>query len=516
MRDLGMMGESTFSLWCAESGLIANGSKIDKTGWDFFVEFPFNFNADVNEIHKSAIECKVQIKATDGNKGKIAISLSNLRRLATVPMPSFFVFLEFDGKSTAQRAYIVHVDNNLISKVLKRLHEIEQREFESKFNQRTITIHYNDSHIMSELDGETLRNQFLSYIGNDMTKYIDNKKKHLESTGYENSYAKINFTAVGEQNVRKLIDMSLGLEECVEITHFKGVKARFGIESRSPFCEGVEGRLEMPGLQAYTLGKIRFKEDRLSAGYSFPAKLYISPFNSMIPNNLVKARIEGDFFDLKFYPFTGETESSFSFGEGLRLEIHQFRGALRLLKDLCTPGKLLCAEMLFENFPHIDFNVECHGLEFPFSKELKALDLACSILSYFNVTDDVDASLVEISSVSESICQFDYLINCSEKNFKVEFNVEDKTYNPLKKTACICLISTQIGSHSFGVLFVITGEVIINTEKNKYELYSTARNIEKKICSQRDCPINREDILAVIGPIEQRYSKDYQVVILEK
>ena len=37
MRDLGLMGESTFSLWCADVGLIPNGSQIDKTGWDFFV-----------------------------------------------------------------------------------------------------------------------------------------------------------------------------------------------------------------------------------------------------------------------------------------------------------------------------------------------------------------------------------------------------------------------------------------------------------------------------------------------
>ena len=37
MRDLGLMGESTFSLLCAEVGLIPNGSQIDKTGWDFFV-----------------------------------------------------------------------------------------------------------------------------------------------------------------------------------------------------------------------------------------------------------------------------------------------------------------------------------------------------------------------------------------------------------------------------------------------------------------------------------------------
>lgn len=54
------MGEKTFGVWCADVGLVANGSRIDKTGWDYFVEFPFNFNTDADKVHKSAIECKVQ------------------------------------------------------------------------------------------------------------------------------------------------------------------------------------------------------------------------------------------------------------------------------------------------------------------------------------------------------------------------------------------------------------------------------------------------------------------------
>lgn len=40
MRDLGLMGESTFSLWCAEAGLIPNGSKIDNQGGIFLSSFP--------------------------------------------------------------------------------------------------------------------------------------------------------------------------------------------------------------------------------------------------------------------------------------------------------------------------------------------------------------------------------------------------------------------------------------------------------------------------------------------
>jgi hypothetical protein len=41
MRDLEELAEGFFRVWCSSVGLIANGSQIDRTGWDFFVEFPW-------------------------------------------------------------------------------------------------------------------------------------------------------------------------------------------------------------------------------------------------------------------------------------------------------------------------------------------------------------------------------------------------------------------------------------------------------------------------------------------
>jgi len=76
MRDLGLMGESVFSLWCGDAGIIPNGSQIDKTGWDFFVEFPFKNENDPDKVHNAALECKVQVKATDKTERKLSITLS--------------------------------------------------------------------------------------------------------------------------------------------------------------------------------------------------------------------------------------------------------------------------------------------------------------------------------------------------------------------------------------------------------------------------------------------------------
>ncbi|HDL01167.1 MAG TPA: hypothetical protein ENH23_02930 [candidate division Zixibacteria bacterium] len=515
MRDLGTMGESTFNLWCADAGLFANGSKIDKTGWDFLVEFPFDFRADPDVIHKSAIECRVQVKSTDDNKGKISITLSNLRRLITAHMPSFFVFLEFDGQSSAERAYVLHVEEELISKVLKRLHEIEQSDKENRFNKRTITIHYNNSHLLNSLDGNSLKENFLSHIGNDMSSYIVKKRDHLASTGFENGFAQINFTTQGKDNLRKLIDVSIGVEKSAKIQSFVGTKTRFGIKSKSPFVNAVNGRLEMPDIQPNTVGEICFKEDKLTVGFSFPSKLYFSPFNKMVPKELVKARVEGDFFDLRFNPFTGEAEHSFSFGEGIRLDVYQFRDALKLLKQLCTPNKRLFSELRFAQLPVLTFNVDCHGQVYPFDKELEALKAACEILSFFDIAKGVDTSLLEISYLTESIQQFSDLIDSSNKSFKVEFNVEDASYDPKKPTACICLTSVQIGSHVFGIFIVITGEVHTNDENGKYIIHSTSYNIEKKIVVPENLAVKREDLFTEIDPIEKKYSDDFQVIVMD-
>ncbi len=513
MRDLGLMGESTFSLWCADVGLIPNGSQIDKTGWDFFVEFPFNSDLSPKKLHKSAFECKVQVKATDKNDRKLPITLSNLRRLITAQMPAFFVFIEFDKKEVAQRTYIVHVDNELISKVLKRLHEIEQSDKENNFNKRKMTIHYDDSNLLEMPNGNSLKKSFLRYIGDDISEYIANKKSHLESTGYENGFAQLTFTTEGEENLKSLIDVSLGIEEEVEVAKFSGVDTRFGILSNNPSFDSDGGKLAMPDLKPTAEGKIRFKEDRLAAGLSFECKFYISPFNKMVPDELKKMRVEGEFFDLKFNPFTGAASYSFSFGEGIRLEVKKFKNAVKLLNLLSKSGKKVIAELLFDGSPKLEFRVGCNDQEFDFSGELKALDSAVAIMSYFEVTDVVDISLDEISRYGTQICQMEGILASSPSFFKVEFGVNGEGYDPSKATACIFLVTTPIGSHIFGFIMVLTGSVE-EIEGDRYRLITKDVVVEQRIVSEKDGTIPNEDLVAAIESIEEQYDSDFAVITM--
>ena len=511
-RDLGLMGESTFSLWCADVGLIPNGSQIDKTGWDFFVEFPFSSGLSPHDIHKPAFECKVQVKATDKSDRKLPITLANLRRLITAQMPSFFVFIEFDGKNTAQRAYVVHVDNELITKVLKRLHEIEQSNKENNFNKRKMTIHYDESNLLDEPNGKSLKRCFSRHIGEDVAEYISNKKRHLESTGYENGFAQITFTTEGEDNLKTLMDMSLGIETEVELSKVRGVDTRFGILSKNPsFDSGRGAKLSMPNLVPKAEGKIRFRENMLSSVLSFDAKVYVSPFNAMVPDELKKMRVEGELFDFKLNPYTGSATYSFSFGEGIRLEVRKFRDAIQLMNLLSSSGKKVAAELITDELPKFEFFVGCKDQEFDFSDELKALNSAVRILSEFDVTELVDITFDEITKYQTQICQLEEIFRSSPGLFRIEFGVEGGDYDSQKETVCLFLITAPVGSHIFGVILSVIGSVE-NIDGGRFRLIAKEIVVEQKIVSEKDGFISNEDLVAAIESIEHKYDDEYSVV----
>ncbi|MGL5487814.1 MAG: hypothetical protein ACRDC6_16230 [Shewanella sp.] len=513
MRDLGLMGERIFTYWCAESGLIANGSQVDRTGWDYLVEFPFQSSLSAIEIHKPAFECKVQVKATDKQDKKLPITLSNLRRLVTAQIPAFIVFIEFDGKEDVQRAYVVHVDKELISKVLKRIHEVEQSDSENNLNKRTITIHYDESNLLDIPNGTKLKECLIKHIGHDLSKYISYKRSHLESTGFENGSMQITFTADGEQNLRTLIDVSLGIQDTVEVSKFIGTSTRFGISSNKSIFNANTAKLAMPDIKPTAMGRIRFKEDRLSAGLTFDCKLYISPLSHILPEDLKKFRLAGDFFDLTCIPHTGSVSYTFTFSEGTRLEIREYRNALKLVEMLSKPNKSAIAELIFDNYPKLSFSIFCDGDDIDFSDELNVFDCAIKLISYFEFNDYIDVSFDDVYRYQKQIRQMHSIISADPNLFRIDFGLDDEDYVPCKDTACLALHTTIIGSHVFGIIFAIIGDAE-EIERHKYKLLVKDVVVAKKIVSEKESQISDKDLHAAINSIEDEFGKNYTVITM--
>ena len=478
MRDLGLLGENTFSSWCHQVGLIPNPSIIDKTGWDFYVQFSQVGDLSVLKLHKSIFECKVQVKATDKRERKLAVTLSNLRQMATSQMPTFYIFLEFDGKNEVQKAFILHLDNNIIYSILKRIHEIEQSDKENNLNKRKMTLHYDENHELKVLNGKNLKENLLAYIGEDYSKYINEKSQFLENCGFEDGHGIIQFSLNGEDSIKKIIDVSLGLEEELDIENLVTIEQRFGIPSKNPEFELKKAKLKL-GMLAPKKGKIHFKEDQLSSGLTFDMNFYISPFSFQEFRKFSKFRIIGDFFDLSCEPYQNKANYNFSLGDDFRWEIKQLKKAITLISLLSRDKHRTIFDIELENSEILSFTLTSKYVK----RDLEIFDeLLNKILQiYQNLPnhDEISISLKELYYYKQEIEQFHTLMTkTSECNFKVEFGLSAENHLGKDQTVHISVTASRLGSHIVGAIFSVFGKPTVISE-NRYRLECSEIEVER-------------------------------------
>lgn len=314
MRDLGKMGESAFSQLCASAGLTANSSDVDKTGWDFLVEFNFENEPDtrIPTIHNAATECKIQVKSTDDRKRKLSVKLSNLRRLATTPSPAFFVFLEYDNADVPQNIFLVHLDSKLISRILHRLHQANIEGEVDQLHKKTITIKYDESHRLL-VSGHHIKQALRKHIGPSMADYVKEKNNHLANIGFEDGFAEIEFTIFGMDNLSKLVDSSIGIQQSADIANLIGFNKRFNLKDISPFIDVENVKLEFIDVEPNKEGKLRISKEKNGSAFSFPAQIYITPLPRSLPVELQKTRIATSFFSFIINPHINSCVFFFKF-----------------------------------------------------------------------------------------------------------------------------------------------------------------------------------------------------------
>lgn len=508
VRDIGEMGEKAFSYWCSEEGLIANKSEPDKTGWDFLVEFPFNSrnNDEIIDVHVAPYQCKVQIKATDKTGKAIPVKLSNLKRQATDPLPAFFVFIEFDKTTTAQNAYVVHVDNNLISKILKTIHEIEQSDQRNNFNKRTMSIPYETNNIMKNLNGKYLKEILIKHIGDNMEEYIVKKNNHLKTTGYEENSVQVKFELKGEKGIQKLLDLSLGIEQDADIFNTSITKSRFGIVSKEPLITQDKAKLTLSELKP-TEGFIKFKERSMSKNIKFKAKLYQSPINKAVPDEIKKIRITTDLFEIISTPHTANANYSFSIDEVIKINIKTYKDTIKLLTLISIPGNKISGELDFDNLPISKVQITGQKQEIDCTLQLRFLEKAYRIASFFEVLDELEISLNELRQNKQDILKLESILFPNNSINAAKFDIHDDTFNTNKETVCIFTHIASIGSHTFGVIFTMKGQNI-HIENTTYKIESAKIMLENNFISEKNKKLDIQDVDKEIQLVVSKYDTE--------
>lgn len=295
-RDLGKAGENKFVSWCSDVGITINKAEEDKHGWDFLLEFPVNRTTGAAfDLHKSNMICKIQVKATEGKRLSKSVELSNLHALATDPLPVFYLFLHFNNDSAPASAYLLHLDEGLIKRILKRAREHVSAGEGGRLHKKSLTLNYNETHRLPEASGQGLLKYIEANYYEKWGQLLSAKQKVLNTAGFEDGAGAIHFTIKGVEQRENLILGSLGYANKVAVSDFSLWNKRFGIKDPKPVVAMTDAVMTMTNAD--------FVETKVMITYSttealvLPAKVYFSP----LVNRLDKAifRISTDFIDMR-------------------------------------------------------------------------------------------------------------------------------------------------------------------------------------------------------------------------
>ncbi|MEP0175056.1 MAG: hypothetical protein ABJD02_18950 [Paraglaciecola sp.] len=469
MRDLGRMGESTFRFWCDSVGLIANCSDIDKTGWDFNVEFPWAKDLSIpSDMEPSPIECKVQVKASDKQDRKIQISVANLKRLSLSPLPSFICFIEFDNKNDAQSAYLVHIGKNIIRQTLKRVREVEEKGEIKELHKKKITIHYGEDEKLCDANGESLKNKIISHLSEGVEVYVS-KKHHLVTTlGFENGVGKINITLNGEGSIEDFLDLTLGIKSDIEVDKFVGHHVRFGIISKEPFVDAKRGKLSLTGGPQIPT-TVTFKEFKFSPGLIFSATLFNSPLNAVVSKKYMKLRFVFDFFEIVLKPYEGTINFTFYLEPLINKSLKNYKEFFTLVTLFNKNDNELIFEVCPTNCPSFESQIRINESFSDLSWGYQTCEYATEICKRL----DVDPSTIEITldqlfDNQESIEQMYRVLHSRASDVKVEFSItsEDKPTFDTETVVSIFFSKIYLGNTVLGVFIGISGIVApLNEER---------------------------------------------------
>jgi hypothetical protein len=307
MRDIGDMGEDEFGKLCSSVGLTRNKSQKDKTGWDYLVEFPIpRVAGEPADLMPPALQCRVQVKATDKHRRRWDVGLSNLERLAKSPIPAFICLLEFNGEENAKNIYLVHIGEVLIRRVLRRL-----RESEAVSDQRTkrasVSIAFSDSDRLARPNGACLKQAIEAHVPQGYDKYVQWKGRLLKTLGYEHGHGYVNYRFTARDPVKDLLNLELGLQDSLEVDDVSMHDTRFKIDRQLPL---LRGRAKISMVPTTLKATIAFRERKSSPGIEFPAQLHSPSINHMLPREGVTIRVKTRFFDIIIEPFKGSAQFS--------------------------------------------------------------------------------------------------------------------------------------------------------------------------------------------------------------
>jgi len=193
LRDVGKRGEGILQSWASEEDASLTKTDDDRWGWDFLLEFPIQRTSVGAEPDKEeeVYRCLIQVKSTSSSDRSCQVKMSNWRRLVETPLPAFFLVLRFDSVRACREAFLVHVGEDEISKVLRKARELGVAGEGDRLHKHTLVLQWCDEQRLPGTTGQALLDGIRRLIGPSPADYSKRKLGLRERVGYDAANAQV-------------------------------------------------------------------------------------------------------------------------------------------------------------------------------------------------------------------------------------------------------------------------------------------------------------------------------------
>lgn len=436
---------------CAADGITANQSHADRNGWDVLIEVDQDTASLTQQtLHEPVMTGTVQVKSTRSKSLKVNVTLSNLRKMATSSLPAFYLLMDYSRGQLPSRAFLIHVDEALIQRILERANIHLVAGEQNQLNKHKMTIDFSLGQELT-LDGSVrLKTELLNAIGNSQAEYTDRKQRFLKSVGFENGSHLMRFNLVGEENLQAMINATLGKWGPVELQDIQIIAQRFGVEDPKSRRHASVATLVIEPSAPSTIGMLTLRNIRTGDSVEIDATFHVSALHSVLPSHMLQIRIDCGLFD--WYINSDGTEAKFVSSldpqAPVKLEdLCSFLQAIRLL----TQPEGLSVDMDF-NGRKASFKVN-GGVGLPdYPGILEVAEALLELKMMFRDRGHLEVSVEELLQGSHDIRGFGAFLK-KQVVGSVSFTVDGKT----EPFAAVCLVPLELNvgdKHYLAVLAV--------------------------------------------------------------
>jgi hypothetical protein len=257
---LGRLAQNCVATWADRSGLNYSVSNPDLDGWDFQLSLPTGSKTDTYyDIDPGRPCCFAQVKGTKTSKRRRQITLNHWHFAATIPVPWYYIVIEYDTEDAAQGLFVVPMDKTLIEKVARRLREKGAREAFGEsipLHKQTMDLVWDEAHRV-ECSASGLLDALVVHAGADPGEYARKKTSWWKGAGADSLRYFLSAYTTGPLDgaYSMFSDWALGFREDVTVRDLTATEVRWDIERKLPEAPG-ESRLSFqqhPTLGATTM-----------------------------------------------------------------------------------------------------------------------------------------------------------------------------------------------------------------------------------------------------------------------